>query len=55
MKDFDLVKSDDPAHLLYLVDQLNNGRGLSLFFLGIGDNIDEYGKLFSGIYSMRKH
>ncbi|XP_031617553.1 phospholipase A1-like isoform X2 [Contarinia nasturtii] len=41
MNDFELVKSDDKAHLTYLVDKLNNGRGISLFFLGIGDDIHE--------------
>ncbi|XP_031617234.1 phospholipase A1-like [Contarinia nasturtii] len=39
MTGFDVVKSDNKAEMLLLSEKLNNGRNLSLFFLGTGNTI----------------
>lgn len=54
MTDFAIVKSNDELNMANLIDELSNGRGISLFFLGIGDSIPEYGRQHSDLKYLLK-
>lgn len=51
---FAIVKSNDDPNIANLIDELSNGRGISLFFLGIGDSITKYGRQHSDLKYLLK-
>lgn len=43
MTDFDLVKNTDKKGMLSLSENLNNGRDLTMYFLGTGNTVVKKG------------